>query len=205
MDVAIHAAGVFPRAARRRDRGPAEAYSPPLSDADLLARCRGGDADAWETLVNRYQRLVYTVARRNGLGPEDAADVTQTVFVALLESGAGIRSQDRLPSWLMTVARRQAWRLRSRRDHESPQPDPGAELADELDRFADWETVAVVHQALARLGQPCRDLVVWLYLDAASPSYAEIAARLGKAIGTIGPMRARCLQTLRTFLPEESW
>ncbi len=196
MDVAIHAAGGVPRA---------EAYSRSPSDADLLTRCREGDADAWETLVNRYQRLVYTVARRNGLGRDDAADVTQTVFVALLESGASIRDQERLPSWLMTVARRQAWRLRSRRDHESPQPDPGTDLADELDRFADWETVAVVHEALARLGQPCRDLVVWLYLDAANPSYAEIAARMGKAIGTIGPMRARCLQTLRTFLPEESW
>ncbi|MGZ0145918.1 RNA polymerase sigma factor [Kribbella sp. WER1] len=203
MDLAFHAAEVVPRAAVRGRTNQADRLLLP-SDAELLARCHAGDQDAWALLVGRYQRLVFTVARRNGLGRDDAADVTQSVFVALLEAGAAIRSQERLPSWLMTVARRQAWRLRSRHDHESPQPDPAADIPDELDWFADWEKVAVVHEALARLGQPCRDLLLWLYFDAASPSYAEIASRLGKAIGTVGPMRARCLQTLRRFLPEES-
>lgn len=174
------------------------------TDSELLARCQGGDPDAWAMLIDRYQRLVYTVALRNGVGRDDAADVTQSVFIALLESTSGIRSGHRLASWLMTVSRRQAWRLRARQNHETLEPDPGLDLADQLDAIADWESVAVVHEALGRIGQPCRDLVVRLYFDPAAPSYAEIAARLGKAIGTIGPMRARCLNSLRKLLAGES-
>jgi RNA polymerase sigma factor (sigma-70 family) len=174
------------------------------TDAELLDSCRNGDPEAWSMLIDRYQRLVYTVALRNGVGRDEAADVTQSVFIALLESTDGIRSGERLASWLMTVARRQAWRLRARQDHETPQPDPGLEVAEDLDAISDWERVAVVHEALGRLGRPCRDLLIRLYFDPSAPSYAQIASRLGIAIGTIGPMRARCLNTLRTLLAGES-
>ena len=91
-----------------------------VPDSDLLHRCHDGDAHAWEALVTRYERLIFSVALRNGLTREDAADVTQTTFVALLESMARLRDDDRVSYWLMTVARRQAWRLRRCRDQESP-------------------------------------------------------------------------------------
>ncbi len=188
------------RTGARRDLKPVRQRGGLPTDAELLVSCRAGDQDAWSMLVDRYQRLVYTVALRNGVGHDDAADVTQSVFIALLESTNGIHSGDRLASWLMTVARRQAWRLRARHDHETPQPDPGLDVPDQLDAISDWEGVAVVHEALGRLEQPCRDLVIRLYFDPAAPSYAEIAARMGKAIGTIGPMRARCLNSLRKLL-----
>ena len=89
-----------------------------VGDDELLRRCREGEAEAWRLLVERYQRLVFSVAMRNGLTREDAADVTQTTFMALLDSIDQIRGVDRLSSWLMTVARRQAWRLRRRAAQE---------------------------------------------------------------------------------------
>src|ERR671932_568221 len=74
-----------------------------LGDRDLLDRCQDGDAHAWEMLVARYERLIFSVALRNGLTREDAADVTQTTFVALLESMGRLRADgERVSYWLMT-------------------------------------------------------------------------------------------------------
>jgi RNA polymerase sigma factor (sigma-70 family) len=170
-------------------------------DADLLSRCRAGDDAAWDQLVGKYERLVFSVALRNGLDREDAADVTQTTFIALLDSIDRVRQEERLASWLMAVARRQAWQVRNRQAH--------GELPDELptvgsgDPITDWERFAVVHEALQQTPEPCRALLIGLYFDPAAPTYAELARRLGRAIGGIGPMRARCLERLRDLIGED--
>lgn len=171
-----------------------------VSDAELLRRCRLRDNSAWDELVSRYERLVYSVARRNGLGVEDAADVTQTTFVTLLDSLDRIRDEDKLPSWLMTVARRQSWRVRnaSRRIVPVEEVETGAE-----DPLADWATLIALHDALADLGGSCRDLLLALYFEAERPSYHEIAERLGRSVGGIGPLRGRCLEKLRDLLGED--
>jgi len=171
------------------------------TDADLLRRCRRRHADAWNQLVSRYERLVYTVALRNGLGPEDAADVTQSTFVALLDSLSRIRDEEKLPSWLMTVARRQAWRIRNLSRRTSTL-DNAPETS--IDPFADWATTAALHDGLATLGGICRELLLALYFDPDEPSYAELAERFGRSIGGIGPLRGRCLDKLRVILEDAS-
>jgi RNA polymerase sigma factor (sigma-70 family) len=173
-----------------------------LTDGELLDLCRAGDAESWDVLVRRYSQLVATVAVRAGLPPEDAKDVTQATFIALLESGTRIRQGERISSWLVTVAQRKSWRARRTLEHEL--------LIDELpERFEDpaetWDRVAVLHAGLIRLGGPCRELLETLYLDPSCPSYAEVAARLGRAVGTIGPTRGRCLEKLRAMIGEDVW
>jgi RNA polymerase sigma factor (sigma-70 family) len=169
------------------------------SDVELVARCRNGDTSAWDLLVRRYERLVFSVALRNGLSQEDAADVCQTTFVALLETITSLREGEQLASWLMTVSRRQAWRVRRRREREQISALPPESS---YDPWGDWDRVTAVHEALSRLADPCRDLLVALYFDPASPSYAVLAKRLGRSIGGIGPMRGRCLERLRALLDE---
>ena len=151
--------------------------------------------------MTRYERLVYTVALRNGLSADDAADVTQSTFVALVDSLDRIREEEKLPSWLMTVARRQAWRIRnlSRRT-----TDLEAAPEASVDPFADWATTTALHDGLATLGGTCRELLLALYFDPDQPSYAEIARRFGRSIGGIGPLRGRCLDKLRVILEDES-
>ncbi len=193
---------VVPRSGIDIPTGDTEWDDSGLSDSELLDLCRAGDQQSWSALVRRYSRLVLTVAVRAGLSSEDARDVTQATFVALLESGTRIRHGERLASWLITVAQRKAWRARQRVDREL--------LTEELpDSFHDpqeiWERVAVLQSALAQLGRPCRDLLTTLYLDPESPSYAEIARRLGRAVGTIGPSRGRCLAKLRVLIGEDVW
>ncbi len=180
---------------------PRPAAAAPPTDAELLARCRQRDADAWHELVTRYERLVYSVALRNGLSGEDAADVTQNTFITLIDSLDRIRDEDRLASWLMTVARRQAWRVRNLSRRTVPLEQVAEESEDPL---ADWDTVTTLHDALSRLGGKCRELLLALYFDPEEPSYAEVAERLGRSIGGIGPMRGRCLEKLRGILTEES-
>ena len=172
-----------------------------LSDLELLTSCRAGDPEAWELLVERYERLVFSVALRNGVTREEAADITQMTFIALLESIEKLREEQRVASWLMSVARRLAWRQRRRSDRERLGLE-GVSWSD--DAIGTWERIAVIQEGLQRLGGACRDLIMALYFDPATPTYAAVAERLGRPVGGIGPMRARCLQRLRSLLGEDA-
>ncbi|WGL51009.1 sigma-70 family RNA polymerase sigma factor [Nocardioides sp. BP30] len=171
----------------------------PPTDAELLRRCRHQDPEAWQLLVERYERLIFSVALRNGLSREDAADITQTTFVALIDSLDRVRDEERLASWLMTVARRQAWRLRNTSRRAMPL-ESAPELAE--DPLSDWDTLVTLHDSLSTLGGTCRELLLALYFDPEEPSYVDIAQRFGRAVGGIGPLRGRCLARLRELMAE---
>ncbi|MEL7155693.1 MAG: sigma-70 family RNA polymerase sigma factor [Actinomycetota bacterium] len=171
--------------------------------AGLVVACRRGDAEAWDELLDRFERLVFAVALREGLSIEDAADVTQTTFEALLAQLDRIRDDTQVASWLMTVARRQAWRVRKDRDRLRPDEQTTLDgTEDMIDPTDDTADVLWVYQGMSELGSPCRDLITALYFDPGTPSYAEVATRLGRPVGSIGPTRARCLQRLRHILGE---
>ncbi len=169
------------------------------SDAALLKRCRHGDAAAWDILVRRYEALVFGVALSNRLTREEAADITQTTFIALLDAIDDLNEDERLAGWLATVARRSAWRVR--RDAIRHR-DLSVPASDSVDPIAEWEQVVWLHESLQLLAEPCRELLTALYLDPAGSSYKEVARRTGRAIGTLGPMRARCLAHLRAIMTE---
>ncbi len=171
------------------------------SDATLVARCRRGDAASWDALVSRYERLVFGIALRTGLDREDAADVAQSTFLRLLDSIDDLRDGERLVSWLVTVTRRGAWRVHERRAHgPTVAAEPTPLEHERVDPVGEWVEADWVHSGLQRLDAPCRDLLIALYLDPAMPSYAEVARRLGRPIGAIGPTRARCLERMRHLL-----
>ncbi len=192
------------RGARSSLASPAEpevtADDTAVTDYALLRRCAASDERAWEQLVGRYERLVFSVALKNGVSREDAADITQLTFMGLLDSIEMLREGGSLPAWLMTVARRQAWRFRRRTRRE--QPWPVEETATGATQ-EDYERIAVVHWALSRLGTRCRLLLYALFFDPDAPPYAVIADRLECAVGSIGPQRARCLHRMRTLLNED--
>jgi RNA polymerase sigma factor (sigma-70 family) len=168
------------------------------NDAALIAGCRRGHSESWDQLVRRYERLVYSVALRSGLNPSDASDVTQASFIALLDACGSLREDERVAAWLVTVARRKAWRIVRRQSRESPHAEVPAQSPDQLP----WEDIATLHAALLQLANPCRELLLALYFDPERPSYAEIATRFGRSIGGIGPMRGRCLDRIRALLTD---
>ena len=91
------------------------------SDEALVLACRHGDATAWETLVDRYQRLIYTICRHAGLDEEQAADVFQRVFEALFRHLDDVEQPALIGAWLATTARHEAWRLSRRERHHRDQ------------------------------------------------------------------------------------
>jgi RNA polymerase sigma factor (sigma-70 family) len=168
------------------------------TDAELLIGCREGRPESWELLVRRYERLVYSVATRCGLRSADAADVVQMTFMALLRANE-IRDSERVAAWLATVARRTSWQLLSKVSQEIPTehlPEPEAGPLSS-------EDILVLHDALLRIDEPCRSLLIALYFDPDRPSYQQIADRLERSPGGIGPLRGRCLEQVRVLLSVE--
>lgn len=72
----------------------------------------------------------------------------------------------------------------------------------EAESIEHWELTEYLDAGLSRLGGPCRELLITLYFQPESPSYAEVSEALGVPVGSIGPTRARCLQRLRRILDE---
>src|SRR5690348_11904376 len=81
------------------------------SDAELVKACRGGNELAWEALVARYQRLIYTIPRRAGLDEDTASEIFQNVFAIFIENLDTIEQPERIGAWLTTTAKRETWRL----------------------------------------------------------------------------------------------
>lgn len=203
---------------------PASRYEAALGedgDAALVARCRQGDAAGWATLVRRYQRLVYTVPRRAGLSEAEAADVFQFSFARLVESLPRLEDPSRVRAWLVTTARRESLRLLELRARQAPAHAPGfdrngdaggdAGVDDRLARLPDPDPLPEaqleqlqqldrLRSAVLRLDERSRRFVELVLLQDPAPSYAEIAAQLGIAEGSIGPTRARCLDKLRRLM-----
>lgn len=169
----------------------------------LLQRCRAGEPSAWEALVCRYERLVFSIPLNYGLDRDQAADVMQSTFAELLKSLDTVRDSERLGAWLATVARRQTWRLiKTRRRYGLAEDRSGRMDAHEpWHEFIDhWNQRNWVVEAVLALDGPCRELLEALYLDPSAPSYDEIAERLGRPRGSLGPQRGRCLEKLRSQL-----
>ncbi len=166
----------------------------------LVAAALNGEAEAWEEIVDRYQRLVWSVVRSYRLDAATAADVAQTVWLKLVENLERIRDPERLPAWLSTTARNEALRMtRARRrvvpsDFEYDVADAGLPDIDAA-LIHEEELVAAV-AGLQSLDGPCQHLLRLLTTDPPL-DYDTISAIIGRPKGSIGPTRARCLDKLR--------
>lgn len=166
----------------------------------LLRAAGDGDDAAWGSIVDRFSGLVWATVRAHRLSTADAADVTQTTWLRLVENLDRIHDPERLGAWLATTARHECLRLIRLRGREllSDQADTFDAMLDEPfdKRLVTEERDAALRRALAGIGERCQAL---LRLLAAPdpPSYEEIGAALGMPVGAIGPTRARCLDKLR--------
>jgi len=168
----------------------------------LVRASAGGSETAWNELVRRYSPLVMAVTRTYQLTADDAKDVSQTVWLRLVENLANLREPEALPGWLATTAQREC--IRQLRQGRRVLPvDPHTDGALQMCETADPDTDilrAELHQALrdGLADLPARDQAL-LKLRAADPpkSYEEISQLLGMPIGSIGPTLRRSLDRLR--------
>lgn len=163
----------------------------------LIEACIAGNDAAWHELVHRYSRLVYSVPRRYGLDRDVCEDLYQEVFSILVRQLPGIKSRSGLPKWLITTAHRvcRQWLKRSRRV-PGVLPDVVEQAAPPTELVLELERRQLVRQALRRLGGRCEELLTALYTNQGTAGYDEVATKMNLPIGSIGPMRARCLQKL---------
>jgi RNA polymerase sigma factor (sigma-70 family) len=171
----------------------------------LVAAAVAGDQKAWEGLLQRFTALVWSVARAYGLNDADAADVSQTAWLRLVEQLHRIRDPERVGAWLATTTRHEALRtlrLSGRQlpvaDDAAPEPPDAAVAGPEAVVLAS-ERSELLWRALSALPPRCQRLLRILMSDP-PPSYHEVAAALGIPIGSIGPTRGRCLDQLRRIV-----
>jgi RNA polymerase sigma factor (sigma-70 family) len=173
--------------------------------ARLVTQARDGDKQAWDAIVDRYAPLIWAICRRYRLDRPDADDVSQSVWLRLVDQLAVIRDPAALPGWIATTTRRECGRVvgvaRKREAlgyaqdvAEIPDSDPAAAEAEVLMA----ERNAALREAFRHLPPRCQELIGLLIADPPVP-YAEISSKLGIKIGSIGPTRARCLQRLREY------
>jgi len=174
-------------------------------DRDLATLVKASidrDEQAWNELVRRFAGLVAYVIRHYRLGTADAQDVSQLVWLRLVEHLGQIREPSALPGWLATTTRHECERY-LRVNGRSVAVDP--QTLREDDRAEAWhvddlllaaERRQVLLDGLAQLAPPHRELLLMLAADPPY-AYAEISRILGIPIGSIGPTRSRVLGKLR--------
>lgn len=167
-------------------------------DVDLIGACLEGNEQAWTILIERYGRLIYTIPLRFGLSKPVADEIFQETCLILLEKLDTLRDRQRIGSWLVTVTRRaciQRWRRKAADLVELPESHKAPD--DIENQVLRVEQQYLVQRALENLNPRCQHLLKWLFFDASSPSYDDIAEKLDIPKGSIGPTRSRCLDKLR--------
>jgi RNA polymerase sigma factor (sigma-70 family) len=177
---------------------------PDVESRDLLRRVRAGDQDAWAALTLRYTNLLWSVARGLRLSQADAADAVQTTWLRLVEQLDNVREPERIGGWLATTMRREclAALRRNGRVRLTALDDCAevATIADPLDEaLLREERDAALWKAFTRLSPRCQSLLRVLMADP-PPRYAEVSAALDMPVGSIGPTRQRCLESLRRIM-----
>jgi RNA polymerase sigma factor (sigma-70 family) len=165
-----------------------------MTAAELVARCRAGDQDAWRELVERFSRYVYAIAVQGFRLSEHAAeDVFQEVFARTYEHLDRLRDDAAIQPWLAQLTRRLC--IDHLRASSREQPEEEIEPGASEDTFERLDEALAVHEALAELPEHCGDILDRFF--ARDESYRTIGEALGMPAGTIASRNSRCLAKLR--------
>jgi RNA polymerase sigma-70 factor (ECF subfamily) len=186
----------------------------PEPEANLIARCRAGDAGAWDELFDRQYdpvgRFVFQLSPE--LSREDVEDICQDVFLAAVRSLGSFRGGSAVQTWLFRIAlnkardfiekRRAAKRGGGRAPVSLDAPDPTTGLTQDLpdsgrgpaENLEAGERAVWIQEALANLGEPCREIIELRYFG--DLSYEELAASFGITVKAAGSRLHKCLARL---------
>ncbi|MGE5837046.1 MAG: sigma-70 family RNA polymerase sigma factor [Acidobacteriota bacterium] len=187
---------------------------PDAASADwaLVQQCASGDEDACTRLVTDHQRMVYQLGLHLLGDPQEAADLSQEVFLRIFRTLAQFRGQSTLRTWIYRIvvnqaSNRQRW-WRRRRRAQQVALDEHTAAHGELPESRSYampdqvlqqrEIAGRVWQALDQLPFDQRAVIVLREIDGLS--YEEIASSLGVAVGTVKSRLARARGSLRAAL-----
>jgi RNA polymerase sigma-70 factor (ECF subfamily) len=191
---------MFERFRSRRQSGE-------TSDAELHQAALHGNGEAMGALYQRHGGLVYRFTLRMSQDANLAEEVTQEVFLALLNKLDRFDPQRAaLSTWLCAIARRQLWKHLGR-DDRSPayedDPHESESLEDSpITLLLRQEAVSTVWRGLNELSLPLREVIVLCELE--EMSYEQTAAVLAVPIGTVRSRLHRAKAQLKNLLREKT-
>jgi RNA polymerase sigma-70 factor (ECF subfamily) len=187
------------------------------AEAELIARCRRGEADAWDELFDQHYaatgRFVFQLG--SDFAREDVEEICQEVFLSVIRSLDSFRGGSRFQTWLFRVAANKACDYRQRQHAakrgggqppvslQAEDPETGLTLDPPGDTPApdltlmNAEQVALVHQALDQLGEPCREIIELRYFG--DLSYDDISRSLDLNPKTVSSRLSKCLDRLEVI------
>ena len=184
-------------------------------DRELVALCRKGDIDAFETLVRNYQKKMFNIAFRITGSMEDASEVVQDAFVSAHRNLKDFEQKSRFSTWLYSItvntAKNRLTQSKTRSMHESaslddPSPcdekmkrfEPASNDPSALEQLSRKEQQQKVQECLDRLEQDFREVIV--LRDLQGFSYTEISRILALAEGTVKSRLFRARDSVKDCL-----
>jgi RNA polymerase sigma-70 factor (ECF subfamily) len=184
------------------------------SEADLLARCRRGEAAAWDELFERHYaaagRFIFQLGHE--FTREDADEICQETFLAVIRNIESFHGESQFQTWLFRIAANKARDYRQRQQAakrgggqstlslqaEDPENgltiDPPSHTPGPDDALINAEQFGQLHQALDQLVEPCREIIELRYF--ADLSYEEISLALKLNPKTVSSRLSKCLDRL---------
>ena len=184
------------------------------AEADLLARCRCGEAGAWDDLFDQHYAAAGRFVFQLGydFSREDVEEICQEVFLSVIRNLDSFHGGSQFQTWLFRIAANKARDYRERRNAakrgggqtplslqaEDPESGltldpPGTAPAPDA-MLMNAEQVTLVHRALDQLGEPCREVVELRYFG--DLSYDEISRSLNLNPKTVSSRLSKCLDRL---------
>jgi RNA polymerase sigma factor (sigma-70 family) len=175
--------------------------------AGLLEAARAKQEGALDAIVAELSPVLWHVARLQGLDSAASEDVVQTTWLSLLRDLDGIHTPEALIGWLVTVTKREAWRVRDAGRRQQPVDDAmflGLRDTDSApdEQFVDHERRRALWTAVNQLDSRCQELLR-IVAFVHRPNYDAVAEALDMPRGSIGPTRGRCLAKLRALLSSD--
>jgi len=173
------------------------------ADREAVEACQRGEREAFDRLVERYQRDVYRLCYRYVNNHEDANDMAQEVFLKAYRAIGRFRGDSSFSTWLYRIAVNTCLNFRAARrpeSHELPEvlPDHAVGVAERLE---DEEASARIRAAVSRLPDKQRAAVILkIYHDL---THEEVAGILGSTVGTVKANLFHALGKLRKLMAEE--
>jgi RNA polymerase sigma factor (sigma-70 family) len=173
------------------------------TDAQLVSRCRRGEQEAWNELVERFSRYVYAICNQAfRLSAHDAEDVFQEVFARVYEHLDRLRSDEAIRPWIAQLTRRLCIdKLRSG-GREGPAELDGLDPAGFDETLAGLDEAMTVRACLDAVGDPCREILDRFFCR--DESYRAIGDALDLPPGTIASRISRCLAKVKAELEGRS-
>jgi RNA polymerase sigma-70 factor (ECF subfamily) len=190
------------------------------SEAQLIARCRQGEREAWDQLFDLHYkpagRFIFQLSP--GFSQEDVEEICQETFLAVIGNLRSFKGRSRLQTWIFRIAANKSRDYRQRQqaakrggglppvslDAENPEtglrPDPPSPLPGPDAQLLNAERAAQLGLALEQLGQPCREIIELRFFG--DLSYDEISAELEMNAKTVSSRLSKCLDRLETALSQ---